>query len=84
MQALNSLDHLSGVETCSALGELVVLAEVVEELTTVEEVHDEVQLGVGLEGVVEVNNKGALDLLKNVPLRYKKFQRLTWKTYLGF
>jgi hypothetical protein len=72
MQALNSLDHLSGVEACSSLGKLVVLAEVVEELATVEEVHDEVQLGIGLEGVVKIHNEGALNLLKNVPLRYAR------------
>lgn len=44
MQALNSLYHLSSVEACSTLGKLVVLAQVVEKLATVEKVHYEVQL----------------------------------------
>ena len=37
-----------------------------EQLTAVEEIHNEVELSIGLEGVVQLNDEGTVDLFQNV------------------
>ena len=68
VEAAESLDQLGRIETCSSFAELRVLAQMVEQLTTVEEVHDEVELGGRLEGVMQLHNERTVDLLENVSL----------------
>jgi hypothetical protein len=69
MKALNSADDLCSIESCPLLGELVVSSEVPEQLSSVEEVHDEVQLFFSLKGIVQVYDEWILNLFENVSLR---------------
>jgi|LauGreDrversion4_2_1035121.scaffolds.fasta_scaffold324066_2 hypothetical protein len=69
MKALNSADDLCSIESRPLLGELVVSSEVPEQLSSVEEVHDEVQLFFSLKGIVQVYDEWILNLFENVSLR---------------
>ena len=68
MQASKGFHELSSIEAGSSLGELLVFAQMVEQLSSIEEVHNEVQLGWGLEGVVKLHNEWTVDLFENVSL----------------
>ena len=48
----------------------------VEELSAVEEIHNEIKLGWGLEGVVELHDKWTVDLLEDVSLSYIRQSQL--------
>ena len=68
VQVAQSFNQLRCIEACSTLAELLILAQVVEKLATVEEVHDEVELAACLEGVVKLHDKWTIDFLQNVSL----------------
>lgn len=63
VQAAEAFDKLSCVEACAPFTEFLVFPQVVEQFTTVEEIHYEVELRRRLEGVVQLDNKRAIDLL---------------------
>jgi len=66
VQAADGFHHLGSVKACSSLGELLIFSKMEEELATVEEVHDKVQLSVSLESVMKLHNKRTVNFLKNV------------------
>ena len=68
VQSLNGTYDLSCVEFCPRLMELLLLSEVGEELTTVQEVNEEVQLAIGLEGKVQSHDVWVLDFFQYVSL----------------
>lgn len=85
MQASNRVYHLRGVDLGPLLAELALLAQVGEQLPSVQEVDEEVELGLRLEGVVQPHDVGVLDLLEDVSLGYKnsKIKLREFRTYLG-
>ena len=68
MKAAHRLHKLRSVEASAALAELLIFAQVVKELTTIEEIHDKVELGGRLERIVQLYDEGAVNLLKDVTL----------------
>ena len=70
MQAAESLHELGCIEHGTSLRELLVLAQVVEQLASVEEIHHKVELSGGLEGVAKLHDEGAVDFLKDISLSY--------------
>ena len=68
MEAAHSLHQLRSVEAGTPLAELLVLAQVVEKLATVQEVHHEVELSWGLKSVVQLHDEWTVDLLEDVTL----------------
>ena len=70
MQAAEGLHKLGRVEHGTSLRELLVLAQVVEQLATIEEVHHKVELGGRLERVVKLHDEGAVNFLKDISLSY--------------
>lgn len=72
MKSLDGTNDLSRVQFRPLLAELLLLAQIGEELATVEEVDEEVQLAISLERIVQANDVGVLDLLQNVSLSYSK------------
>lgn len=75
METFQCANQLSRIEPRPSLGKPLFLPQVIEELPSVKEVHDEVQLLVCLERVVQVNDERACDLLHDLPLDYT---HLTW------
>lgn len=71
VQVLQRQQDLGGVEADALLGEAAVVLEVEEELATVHKVQHKVQLLVGLERVVQVDQEGMLQLGQDVPLRHR-------------
>lgn len=69
VQAANGLDHLGSVDLGSELVELAFFSQICEHLASIEEVDDEVELGFGLEGVVQTHDVRIFDILQNVSLR---------------
>ena len=61
-------DQLCCVKAGSPLTELLVLPQVIEQLSAIQEVHHKVQLCGSLERIVQFHNEGTVDLLKNVTL----------------
>ena len=70
MQAAQTFDELSRVETCSSLTELLVLAQVVEQLSSVQEVHHKIQFCRRLESVMQLDYERTVDFLQYVSLGY--------------
>ena len=68
VQCFNSTDYFGSVQFGPRLVELLFLAKVGEELTTIEEVNEEVQLAVSLESVVQSDDVRVLDLFEDVSL----------------
>ena len=66
MQTSKSLDHLCRVYFCSILIESLFFSQICKHLSSIEEVDNEVQLGLCLECIVKSDNIWILDLLKNV------------------
>ena len=52
MKVPQCFDKLRCVEACPPLAELLILAQVVKELTAVKEIHDKVELGGSLERIM--------------------------------
>lgn len=68
MEVGQSLDEFSSVDPDSLFREPLFLPEVGEEFSSVDEVEDEVELGLRLEGVVQTHNVMTLCFLKNISL----------------
>ncbi len=68
MEAAQSLYELGGVEAGTPLTKLLVLAQMVEQLTAIEKVHHEVELSRCLERVLKLHDEGTVDLFQNVSL----------------
>ena len=68
MKVSQGLNELCSVEACSALTELLVFAQVVEKLSSIEEVHHEVELRRRLKGVVQLHDEWTVYLFKDVTL----------------
>ena len=75
MEASESLHKLSSIEAGPSLRELLVLTQMVEQLTSIEEVHHEIQLGRGLECVVKLHDEWTVDFFKNVSLGWNNETR---------
>lgn len=76
MQAPNSFDQLGCVETCSTLTEPVFLTQMPEKLTTVEEIHNEVQLCFRLESIVQLNDERTINFLKDISFSLSLDQKI--------
>ena len=68
VETAKSFHQLGCVEAGASLAELLVLAQVVEKLSTVEEVHHEVELRRRLKGVVQLHDEWTVYLFKDVTL----------------
>jgi hypothetical protein len=44
---------------------------VIEEFSSIAEIHDEVELVISLEGIVQIHNEGILDLFEYFSFSYK-------------
>ena len=77
MEAAHSLHQLRSVKASTPLAELLVLAQVVEKLAAVQEVHHEVELCWGLESVVQLHDKWTVDLLEDVSLGLSFDEKVT-------
>ncbi len=62
---------LSGVELNSILGKASFLLQMEEQLASVDVVQNHVEFVLGLEGVVQANDEGMLDLLENALLCFR-------------
>lgn len=71
MQVLQRQRDFRRVEASTLLGELLRLAQVVEELAAGTVVENEVELVAGLEGVFHAHDERVVDLAQNVPLRLR-------------
>ena len=71
MQTFYCTDDLSCIEPSSLLCELHLFSEMPEQLTSIEKIHDEVQLLISLKGIVKVDDKWILYLFENFTLSYK-------------
>ena len=70
MECTNGNNHFSNVHSRSLFGEALLLAQIGKQLTTVQEVNEEVQLDVSLERVVQADDIRVLHLLEDVSLSY--------------
>ena len=68
MQCFNSTNNLSSIQLCSLLREPLLFPQVCKQLTAIQKINEEVQLGLSLESIVQANNVGVLYLLENVSL----------------
>ena len=68
METSKSLYELCSIEAGSALTKLLILTQMVEQLTAIKEVHDEVQFSGSLEGIVKFDDEWAVNFLQNIPL----------------
>ena len=68
VEAAHSLHQLRSIEAGTPLAELLVFAQVVEKLSSIEEVHHEVELCGCLESVVQLDDEWTVDLLEDVTL----------------
>ena len=66
VERFNGANYFCCVQFCPRLIELLLLAQVCEELTAVQEVNEEVQLAFCLECVMQANYVGVLDLFQDV------------------
>ena len=63
VKAAQCLDQLRSVEARPPLTKFLVLAQMIEKFTTVEEVHDKVQLCRRLERILQLNDEWTINLL---------------------
>ena len=68
VETSKSFNELSCIKTCSPLAKLLILSQVVEKLATVQEIHDEVELGWRLESIMKLHNEWTINLLQDVSL----------------
>lgn len=68
VKSLDGANDLGSVQFRTHLMELLLFPEVREQLTSVEEVDEEVQLSIGLEGKVKPDDVWVLDLFEDVSL----------------
>ena len=73
MEVFQAKHDFGAVEASALFAEGLVLLEVEEELSSVDVIHDEVQLVRGLERVVEVDKEGVAELLQDVLLGLRVF-----------
>lgn len=66
METSDRFNELCSVEASTSLREFRLLTKMEEQLTAVKEIHNEVELSIGLEGVVQLNDEGTVDLFQNV------------------
>ena len=71
MESFKTQNYLCGVEPYPLLGELEFASQVIEELATIEEVHDHVEFVLRLEGVVHLHEERRLHMLQHVALRLR-------------
>ena len=62
MEAFQGTHKLSCIKLCPIFGETSLPAKVIEQLPAVQEIHNEVQLLISLEGIVKVYDEGTLNL----------------------
>ena len=75
MEAAESFDQLRCVEACPSLTELLIFTQMVEQLATVEEIHDEVELGRCLESVVQLDNEWTVNLFQDISFSYNNCKK---------
>lgn len=74
MEAFDRANNLRCIEARALLTELHVPSQMPEELTPVEEVHDEVEFLFCLEGVMQIHDEGIFNLLQDLSLGYTRGQ----------
>ena len=70
MEDSNSFHQLGSVEAGPLLCEALLLPQMEKEFATVAEVHHKVKFSIGLERVMQLDDKGAINLFKDIPLSY--------------
>lgn len=68
VQVADGLHQLSGIDLCSLLVKLFLFSQVSEHFASVHEIDGQVQLGIGLEGVVQFDNVRTLGMLQDLAL----------------
>jgi hypothetical protein len=71
MQSFNGANNLSRIQFSTIFLEPLLFSQVCEELTAIQEINEEVQLAICLEGIVQAHDVRVLDLLKDVSLGYQ-------------
>ena len=66
MEAAQTFNQLCCVETCSSFAELLILTEMIEQLTAIQEVHHEIKFRWCLECIVQLNDERTVDFLQDV------------------
>mmetsp|Transcript_32743 Transcript_32743/g.74787 ORF Transcript_32743/g.74787 Transcript_32743/m.74787 type:complete len:263 (-) Transcript_32743:102-890(-) len=66
VQAFQREHHLGCIKPSSSLGEFFLPRQMIEEVTSTEIIHDQVQLPTGLEGTMQVHHEGVLDIGHNI------------------
>ena len=82
MEATYCFDELRGVKTGSLLRKLAVSPQVREKLSSIAEVHHEIELCISLERIVQLDDERTCDLLKNIAFGYTWRQK-NIRTYLA-
>ena len=70
MQVAEAFNKLGCIEACPSLAELLVLSQVVKQLTPIQEVHHKIELGWCLESVVQFYNEWTVNFLQDITLSY--------------
>ena len=82
METPHCFDKLGSVKAGTTFAELLILAQVVKEFTTVLEVHDEVELGRRLERIVQLHYERTVNFLEDVPLCLRLDEQITLRYYI--
>lgn len=84
MEAFEGEEYFCGVEFATLLREPLLSSKMIEQLTTVEEVYNEVQFFTGLESVMKFNDERIGYFFKNLPLCLRVFFLLISKDVFFF
>ena len=78
VKAFQGAHQLSCIEFCSIFRKTCLPAKVIEKLSTVQEIHNEVQLLIGLEGIVKVYDEGTLNLFHDFSFDYRILENCSY------
>jgi len=71
METFQGAHQLSCIELCPIFCKTCLPPKVIEKLSTIQEIHNEVQLLVSLEGIVKVYDEGTLNLFHDFSFNYR-------------
>jgi len=73
MKISNSINNLSRVYLCSSFVESLFFSQICEELTTIQEINDEIQFSFCLESVMKTHDIWIFNFLKNISFGYIQY-----------
>jgi tellurite resistance-related uncharacterized protein len=78
VQAFQGAHQLSCIEFRPIFRKACLPAKVIEKLSTIQEIHNEVQLLIGLEGIVKVYDEGTLNLFHDFSFDYRILENCSY------